>query len=145
MDETAVKQREVAGHIWKLADMTLRDLVELFGTDVAFKDWLDALKRIEDIRASRIKNAKLEGELVSREIVQRFVMEPVETAHVGLLTDGAKTMARIIVPMVQSGSMADEIEKYISNTITKYVKRVKAKTAQLVELSNKDNDVAIQA
>lgn len=46
------------------ADMSLRDVVEKYGTDPAFSDWLRATKLIEDINEKRIKNTTSEGELV---------------------------------------------------------------------------------
>jgi len=51
----------VPEYIGDLADMTLRELIMQFGTDVRFVDWLKATKEIEMINEKRLKNAESEG------------------------------------------------------------------------------------
>jgi len=40
-----------------------------YGTDIAFSDWLRAVKIIEDINEKRLKNEHTISELVSRQLI----------------------------------------------------------------------------
>lgn len=113
--------------IQAFADMTLRELVEKFGTDVRFVDWLKATKAIEDINEKRLKNAETKGELVSRQLVRHGILDPIESAHVKLLTDGSKTIARRAAAMSGSGRDVEDIEKFVADQITSFLRPMKAK------------------
>lgn len=121
---------EIPADIEKFADMTLRELIERFGSDVAFLDWLKATKSIEDINEKRLKNAQTRGELVNREVIKRGVIEPINNAHIQLLTDGSKTLARMVTTLHASGETVEDIEKFIVDHISSFIKPVKAKIAK---------------
>lgn len=118
---------EIPADIEKFADMTLRELIQRYGSDVAFADWLKATKIIEEINAKRLKNAETRGELVNRERVRLGVIEPINTAHVQLMTDGAKTIARRATTLHAAGESVEDIEKYIVELIASFIRPVKAK------------------
>ena len=118
---------EVPDDIQAFADMSVREVVQRFGTDVAFLDWLKATKAIEDINEKRLKNAATKGSLVSRELVKLGIIDPIDAAHIKLLTDGAKTITRRVTAMHDSGRNLDEIEKFVKNQMTSFIRPVKAK------------------
>jgi hypothetical protein len=118
---------EVPEDIEEFADMTLRELISRFGTDVRFVDWLKATQSIEAINEKRLKNAQTKGELVSRHLVKIAIIEPIESAHVKLMTDGAKTIARRAAAMAQAGKPVAEIEAFAIDQISSFIKPVKAK------------------
>jgi len=120
-------------HISKLADKSLRELVHMFGTDRSFKDWLDAAKKIEDIDTTRIKNAQLKGELVNKEFVKISVVSPIESAHVQLLTDGAKTITRKVIVMCAAENTPAEIEKEIIDQLASFIRPVKTKITRALK------------
>src|SRR5690606_8499244 len=70
----------------------LAPLTERFGLESAFKDWLDALKKIEEIREKRLKNEALEGNLIERELVKTHVFGAIESGNRRLLSDTPKTI-----------------------------------------------------
>ena len=70
----------------------LSPLTERFGTEPAFKEWLDALKKIEEIREKRLKNEALEGELISRELVKTHVFGAIESSNRRLLSATPQTI-----------------------------------------------------
>lgn len=109
------------------ADMTLRELIHRFGTDVAFLDWLKATKSIEDINEKRLKNAATQGELVSRKLIKVGVIDPIESAHLKLLTDGAKTIALRVTAMHSAGRELADIENFVSDQISSFIRPMKAK------------------
>lgn len=111
--------------IRKLADMTLRELVKIFGTDELFLSWLKATKEIENIHEKRLKNMKMEGTLVLRKLVRKGVLDLVDSAHKKLLTDGAQTLSHKIHTMSQSGRSVEDCEKYVSNYLEGFIKPMK--------------------
>ncbi len=115
------------------ADMSLRDLVHRFGTDVAFLDWLKATKAIEDINEKRLKNAQTRGELVSRHLMKIGVIEPIDAAHIKLLTDGAKTIARRVTAMTAAGKSVEDCEKFVADQMTSFIRPIKAKVARALK------------
>jgi hypothetical protein len=118
---------EVPENIADFAELTIREVVERFGTDTRFADYLKSLKELEAITALRLKNARTEGALVSRELVKATVLEPVDAAHVQLLTDGARTIAVRASAMYGAGATVEELEDFISKRIGSFIKPVKAR------------------
>lgn len=121
---------EVPEDIQAFAEMTLRELVQQFGTDIRFLDWLKATKAIEDINEKRLKNAETEGKLVARALIKVGIIEPFDAAHIKLLTDGAKTITRRVTAMHDAKRDLDEIEKFVKDQITSFIRPVKAKVAR---------------
>ena len=88
---------------------------------------------IEDINEKRLKNAQTKGELVSRELVKLGVIDPIDAAHIKLLTDGAKTIARRVTAMHDAGRPLDDVEKFVKNQITSFIRPIKAKVARALK------------
>lgn len=124
---------EVPDDIQAFADMTLRELIGRFGTDVAFVDWLKATQVIEAINEKRLKNATTQGLLVSRELVKVGIVEPIDSAHIKLLTDGATTIARRSTAMHAAGRELDEIEAFVKDQISSFIRPVKSKVARALK------------
>ncbi len=124
---------DVPDNMLEFADMSIREVVTKFGTDYRMVDYLRALKEIETIDERRIKSAKFRGELVHRELITKGVLEPIDAAHRKMLTDGAKTIARRSVAMIGAGKDVDELEKFIAEQITSFIKPAKAKIKRALE------------
>jgi len=112
--------------------MTLRELVALFGTDVRFCDWLKATKDIEHINEKRLKNAKTQGELVARDLVKIGIIDPIEGAHVRLLSNGTKTIALRLSAMVKAGRDLPELEEFVVDQIASFIRPVKDQVRRLL-------------
>jgi hypothetical protein len=119
--------------IREFANYTLSELVFKFGTDIRFVDWLKATKSIEDIMAARLKNSATKSELISRNLVQIGVLEPVTLAHHQLLTDGSKTIARRVCAMNSAGRRVEDCEKFVSEQISSFIRPMKAKIAKTIK------------
>lgn len=120
----------------------LGELVEKFGTDIAFLDWLRATQTIENINEKRLKNAVVRGELVSRDLVKSSILNPVNSAHIKLLTDGSKTIARRVMAMTGAGKDIVIIEKYVKDQITSFLRPIKAKVKRLINDDVEPNEGA---
>lgn len=118
---------QIPADIQSFSDMSLRELINRFGTDTRFCDWLKATKDIEDINAKRLKNAATEGTLVSRELVRTGVIDPFNAALLRIMTDGAKTIASGVIAKHASGSTTAEVEAYVSEILGSFIRPVKNK------------------
>lgn len=124
---------EIPEDIQAFGHMTLFDLIEKFGTDGRFVDWLSATQKIENINEKRLKNAQTEGELVSRKLIRTGIIEPIDACHIKLLTDGAKTIARRATAMHSAERQLEDIEKFVADQITSFIRPVKAKVARALK------------
>ena len=128
--ESGTVIHEIPEDIKNFADMTLRELIQRFGTDIAFLDWLKAVKEIENINEKRLKNAQTRGELVSIKLVKTGVIEHFEIAFNKLLTDGAKTIARRITAMHGAGKSVEDCEAFVADQVSSFIKPAKAKISR---------------
>lgn len=119
--------------IRKMADWSLRELVEMFGTDIGFVEWLNATRKLEQIHETRIKNAEKEGVLVRRDLVREGVLVPIDVAHKKLLSGGARSISRRVDAMVKSGREVEEIEDFIRERISSFIKGAKERATRTIE------------
>lgn len=124
---------EIPKDIKNFAHMTLSELINRFGTDIAFLDWLKATKEIEIINEKRLKNAQTRGELVNRVLIKNGVIEPFDTAFNKLLTDGAKTIARRVSAMTGAGRSVEDCEKFVADQMSSFIKPMKAKISRTLK------------
>lgn len=118
---------EIPEDIQAFVDMTLRELIQRFGTDAAFLDWLKATKSIEDINEKRLKNAATQGDLVSRQLVKVGVIDPINIVFQKLLTDGAKSITVKVTTMTKAGRDLKECEAIVIDQIASFVRPAKIK------------------
>jgi hypothetical protein len=127
------KYNEIPKEIEEFADMTLREIIRLFGSEYAFVDWLKASKLIEEVEEKRIKNAESKGKLVSRDLIKKGIIEPIDTCHINLLTDGARTMSIRVPALHESGKTPSEIEEWITEKMTTFIRPVKDKVKKVLK------------
>lgn len=96
---------------------TIRPLLERFGTERAFRDWLLALKEIETIREKRLGNEEAEGLLIYREVVRTHVFGRIEACHRRLLGDVPKTLTRRVYALAKNGTAIEEAEATVRELI----------------------------
>lgn len=106
---------------------TLQEIIQRFGTDLVFNEYLKAVEKIEVIQDKRLKNAATEGRLIARDLVHVGLIDPINSAHVRLMTDGAKTLVADIIGKHESGESMELIEKSTSDIIGSFIKPVKNK------------------
>lgn len=116
---------EVPENIQDFLEFSLGELIERFGTDIRFLDWLKATKEIEAINEKRLKNATTKGTLISRQLVQVGVIDVFNSAHLKLLKDGAKTIAAGAVAKHASGGDLVEVEVFVSDILGSFIRPVK--------------------
>ena len=110
----------------------IRPLLEKFGTHTAFKDWLAALKSIEDIREKRLRNEETDGRLIARELVKHHVFGAIDSANRRLLLDVPKTVARRIYALAKSGASLEEAEQAVRDVIGSQLRPVKSTASRVL-------------
>lgn len=110
--------------------LTILEVRERFGTERRFKDLLDACKKLEDIRGKELENAKLEGSLVSRELVRQHVFSALEAGNLRLLQDLPKAIARRLYDAARADSPIEEAERVVRNLIEKQLEPIKRQAAK---------------
>lgn len=130
---------QVPENIRAFLSFTLEQLVRMYGTDTAFLDWLRATKVIEDIQATRIRNAEAAGELVRRDVVKVAIIDPFDEVHRRMLSDGAKTIAKRVATMAQAGCSAEEMEKLVRDQLGSFIAPAKDKITRMLKTMKADN------
>jgi len=124
---------DIPDDIQAFLSMTLGDIIDKFGTDIRFIDWLSATQKIELINEKRLKNAKTEGDLVNRELIRLAIIEPINSAHIKLLSDGSKTIARRVTAMHSAGRSLADVEKFVTDQISSFIRPVKVKIVRALK------------
>jgi len=117
----------------KYLELTLREILEAFGTDVEFLDWLKSVKQLEEIREKRIKNEVTLGNLISRDYVRTHVFSLIETANVRLLNDSPRTITARILEAKESGESREKIEKLVCDLISVQLKGIKLRARRALQ------------
>lgn len=117
-----------------LSDEFARLIARLGHNHTDAVDQVDLWKRLEDILEKRIKNARARGELIAREHVKNFVIEPVNKAWVAFLRDLPPNLARTIEAMVHAGEPLEALEAEIRKQMAEHIKA--AQSSMLRGLAN---------
>ena len=118
--------------ISRYADLTLRELEGRFGSVRALKDWLEALKKIEDIREKRLNNEEVQRALISRELVKTHIFGFLDAGNRRLLGDTPKTIARRLYALARSDSPIEEGEKLVREIIGSQLNPQKERVSKLL-------------
>lgn len=131
--------RELAGatdvteeDIEEYAHLSLDQLKEMFGTARAFVDWLDARKKISEIREKDLRNAETQGRLIERELVRTHVFSAIEAGNRRLLGDSPKTIARRLYALAKSGAPVEEAEAVVREIVSSQLRPVRATAARVL-------------
>jgi len=116
---------EIPDDIREFANYTLKQIIKDYGSDVRFLDWLNATKKIEDIHEKRLRNAKVEGEVIPRSFVASSVYGLVEQVNLRLLHDAPKTLAVRSMELTNAGEPIEHVEDICREIISSQIKNLK--------------------
>lgn len=105
----------------------LLPIAKRFGGEVAFLNWLKALREMEVISKTRLDNAERAGHLVSRAHVKTHVIGLIDGSHRLVLTDGIKTAMGRAQSMTRSGHSLEELEAMGREVMSSHLVHVKDK------------------
>lgn len=116
--------------------MRFGDVVQKFGTDHRLLKWVDALKKIEDTRKTRLDNDETEGKLILREGVRIHIGGAIEAFSRRLLRDIPRTLASRMMSSVKSGATLEECEALIRDSISSQLRQVQATATRILRGDN---------
>lgn len=105
-------------------NMTIRDAVQHFGTDVSFKDWASAAYKLVQIRGMEEEQARKRSEYILREHAESLV-SMIDGLHKALLTDVVTNMANSAINLTKANADRNAIENDMRNTIERTIKIAK--------------------
>lgn len=114
----------------EIAELTIREVVRRFGTQTRFRDWLQALKAIEDIQEKRLRNETANGRLIERELVKTHVFGAIDATNRRLLADTPRTVAQRIYAMARSEAPVEEAEKVVREAIASQLAPVRTSASR---------------
>lgn len=114
------------------ADMTVRDVVNKFGTDQQFKEFLEAQRKAENVRDLRTKTDERAGKLIPRDLVSGHLFGAMEAANVRVLTEAPKTIAVRVSALVKTDAPPEECERIIRDILSKQFREVKRKAVEIL-------------
>jgi hypothetical protein len=133
--QAALKAPELddAGYSDELADYTLGEIVEKFGSVRAYADVTEANGKRERARSLRLKNDVFEGRLIDRDLVEKGVLGAFDAAFRRLVTDIARTVTRRVFSYAQGGESVETAERYAAGQISDQLKRAKVAAARALK------------
>lgn len=117
------KQKELK--VEKYLDLTLREIIKLFGSDSEFVDFLRASKLIEEIQEKRIKNEISLSKLISRDFVKDKVLNLIDNSNRRLLVDTPRSIVTRVINAKETGESKEIIEQIVTALISAQLKSVK--------------------
>lgn len=105
-------------------DMTIRDAVEQFGTDVAFKDWANAAYKLVQLRGMEEEQARKRSDYILREHAESLI-SMIDGLHKAMLTDVVTNMANSAINLTKANADRNAIENDMRNTIERTIKIAK--------------------
>ena len=131
--QTKPEQLQIPDNILEYQDLSLRQVLEKFGTATRFTQYLDSVAKIEVIHEKRVKHAAQTGELISRDLVKIGIIEPLNTAHRRLLTDAASTIASEVFEMARAEFSVEQCEIFVKDQTSSILEPMKDAMRKAIE------------
>ncbi len=132
--------QDMSDDVGSFMDMTLTEILTTFDTVSGFQSWLKSIKLIADIMDRRIRIDERSDKLIPKKMVVDAIINPVETAHIGLLRDGAVTIAVTVNRMSKAGSSEAEMRKAVQSILSGFISGLKESMAVAINNASHDND-----
>lgn len=116
--------------IMQFSSRSFQDVADMFATAPGFKDWLDALKKLEDTKEKHLKNEEYEGRLIERELVQIHVFGLLRGVMRKLLRDAPKTLSKEVYEMAMAGRPIEDAEKAVREELGTQIRSAKVKISR---------------
>lgn len=127
----AAPEVDAQGFVDELADLTLLQICERYGTVSTYKNHLEAFEKRERALKYRLDNEEAEGRLIDRALVAR-VIGTLDGANRRLLGDGPKTIARRLYAMARSDEPVEDAESTVHEIIGSILKAVKKAVREVI-------------
>lgn len=112
--------------------LTLSELIERFGTERSFRDWLEALNKLESLREKRLNIEERQRTLISRELVRSHVFGAIDAGFRRLLTDTPRTIVAMIYAKAKADVPLEEAERTVREVMQKQLSPIKSTAARVL-------------
>ena len=112
--------------------LTLSELIERFGTERSFRDWLEALNKLESLREKRLNIEERQRTLISRELVRSHVFGAIDAGFRRLLTDTPRTIVAMIYAKAKADVPLEETERAVREVMQKQLSPIKSTAARVL-------------
>ena len=112
--------------------LTLSELIERFGTERSFRDWLEALNKLESLREKRLNIEERQRTLISRELVRSHVFGAIDAGFRRLLTDTPRTIVAMIYAKAKADVPLVEAERTVREVMQKQLSPIKSTAARVL-------------
>lgn len=122
VNQPSISSGDINPSAW--LDMTIREAVEQFGTDVAFKDWANAAYKLVQLRGMEEEQARKRSDYILREHAESLI-SMIDGLHKAMLTDVVTNMANSAINLTKANADRNAIENDMRNTIERTIKIAK--------------------
>ena len=112
--------------------LTLSELIERFGTERSFRDWLEALNKLESLREKRLNIEERQRTLIRRELVRSHVFGAIDAGFRRLLTDTPRTIVAMIYAKAKADVPLEEAERTVREVMQKQLSPIKSTAARVL-------------
>lgn len=115
-----------------LATLTLREIIEKFGSIDGFKRFVESERIMLDNGLKEQKLNKARGELIDLDLVKRVVIDSFDAAFIMLVTDIPTRITQQVIAVVKTGGpdVAPDIERIYRDSTSTILKNLKTKIAK---------------
>jgi hypothetical protein len=87
-------------------------------------------------RQIELKNAESENSLVSRDLIKKGIIDPIETFFVRLLSEGSRSIAAKLHAQIRGGATVEDVEEEIRKRLTAFIRPTKTAMVQALKGSD---------
>ena len=120
-EQTLMVLSDFPDDIRKISKLPLIDIIRRYGTASSLKEYVTAVKYMEQTRKSQLENRQREGELIDRALLTAL-LGILDGAYIDLLKDGAKNISRRTAQKTLAGATPEDIEVFVRELIGRYLK-----------------------
>ncbi len=114
-----------------LDSMTLREIVEKFGTIQGFKTYVEALRLIADTKQRELKLKVDDGDVISTDFVVSYLYPLFDLSYTHLVSSIPEQISLNVIDMVNAGADHIEIKEYIKGENSKSIIKIKEEMDKL--------------
>ena len=127
------------GNVEDLLGLTFREIAVRYGTVPGFTDWLNARKKVADIRRLELRNAESEGRVIQRDLVRTHVFGYLDAMNRRLLRDLPPALAPQLLTLARTNASAEDFKKEIRARISHQLRNAKHDVTRRLSSQKEDS------
>lgn len=116
---------ELPDDIREVLHWPLIKIIRKFGTATGFESYLKSAKLVEEIETKRIANHRANDELITKTLVIKTVIEPLDIAFARMLRDGSRSVTSVLTNRIKAGDTFEQCEAEVTKQLSAFIKPLK--------------------